>query len=128
METVSRWNIDVGLLSVSVLVTPRIRIDTQERLEDRLIECLAAEAVPAANLSWLLPKGVSAGLHWSNFTSHNGTHSVRAVLVLPVCLQRELSVECVIDHPAFEKPESRRITLSVCGTFNKPNAKTILSE
>ncbi|XP_067102581.1 uncharacterized protein si:ch211-149e23.4 isoform X2 [Osmerus mordax] len=100
-----------------VLVTPRIRIDTQERLEDRLIECLAAEAVPAANLSWLLPEGVS-GLHWSNFTSHNGTHSVRAVLVLPVCLQQELSVKCMIDHPAFEKPKSRRITLPVCAPAN----------
>lgn len=102
-------------------VPPSIRVGIQERLEDSIIiECLAADALPAANVSWVLPEGVSRQ-SWSNFTSHNGTHSITSVLVLPVCLHQELSVECVVDHPVFQKPESRRITLHLCGMFNQIN-------
>lgn len=99
-------------------VPPTIHVDL--RAEDRhsVIECSAADAVPAANMSWLLPKGVS-GVSWFNFTSHNGSHSVRGVLLLPACLPWELTTECVINHPAFEQPENRSITLPLCGMFYK---------
>lgn len=106
------------LLFLCVVVPPRIRVDLQNGVEDRLIECLAADAVPAANVSWLLPEGVS-GVSWFNLTSHNESHSVRAILVLPACSPQEFTVQCVIDHPVFEKPENRSITLPLCGMYNK---------
>lgn len=99
-------------------VPPTIRVDLQAKDGHRVIECSAADAVPAANVSWLLPKGVS-GVSWSNFSSHNGSHSVRGVFLLPACLPWELTAECVINHPAFEEPENRSITLPLCGMFNK---------
>ncbi|XP_056297257.1 uncharacterized protein si:ch211-149e23.4 isoform X2 [Pseudoliparis swirei] len=64
-------------------------------------------------MSWLLPEGVS-GVSWFIFTSHNGSHSVRGVLLLPACSPWELTVECVINHPEFEEPENRSVTLPLC--------------
>ncbi|XP_071214765.1 uncharacterized protein [Salvelinus alpinus] len=101
----------------SVTVPPSIRIDVQDRLGDRFIECLAADSVPVANVSWVLPEGVS-GPSWSSLTSHNGTHSVSIVLVLPACSAQELNMECVIDHSVFVFPERRQITLPVCAPPN----------
>nr|XP_046171962.1 uncharacterized protein si:ch211-149e23.4 isoform X3 [Oncorhynchus gorbuscha] len=101
----------------SVTVPPSIRIDVQDRLGNRFIECLAADSVPIANVSWVLPEGVS-GPSWSSFTSHNGTHSVSSVLVLPACSAQELNMECVIDHSVFVLPERRQITLPVCAPPN----------
>ncbi|KAM3615504.1 uncharacterized protein V6R79_003162 [Siganus canaliculatus] len=98
-------------------VPPTVRVDLQTEGGRRLIECSAADAVPAANVSWLLPEGVS-GVTWFNFTSHNGSHSVRGVLLLPACLPWELTAECVINHPTFKKPENRSITLPLCARPN----------
>ncbi|TMS07653.1 Poliovirus receptor-like protein, partial [Larimichthys crocea] len=98
-------------------VPPTIRVDLQTEDGRSVIECSAADAVPAANMSWLLPEGVS-GVSWFNFTSHNGSHSVGGVLLLPACSPWELTAECVINHPAFEKPENRSITLPLCAPPN----------
>ncbi|KAG8001870.1 Nectin-2 [Nibea albiflora] len=98
-------------------VPPTIRVDLQTEDGRSVIECSAADAVPAANMSWLLPEGVS-GVPWFNFTSHNGSHSVRGVLLLPACSPWELTAECVINHPAFEEPENRSITLPLCAPPN----------
>ncbi|XP_018520897.1 uncharacterized protein si:ch211-149e23.4 [Lates calcarifer] len=98
-------------------VPPTIRVDLQTKDGHRVIECSAADAVPAANVSWHLPEGVS-GVSWSNFTSHNGSHSVRGVFLLPACSPWELTAECVINHPAFEEPENRSITLPLCARPN----------
>ncbi|XP_071400914.1 uncharacterized protein [Centroberyx affinis] len=100
-----------------VLVAPKIRVYMQKGPAHRVIECFAADAVPAANMSWLLPEGVS-GVSSFNFTSHNGSHSVRGVLLLPACSPWELTAECVINHPVFEKPENRSITLPICAPPN----------
>ncbi|XP_052323565.1 uncharacterized protein si:ch211-149e23.4 isoform X3 [Oncorhynchus keta] len=100
-----------------VTVPPSIRIVVQDRLGDRFIECLAADSVPVANVSWVLPEGVS-GPSWSSLTSHNGTYSVSSVLVLPACSAQELNMECVIDHTVFVLPERRQITLPVCAPPN----------
>ncbi|TDH14643.1 hypothetical protein EPR50_G00022540 [Perca flavescens] len=94
-------------------VPPTVRVDLQTEDGYRVIECSAADAVPAANMSWLLPEGVS-GVSWFNFTSHNGSHSVKGVLLLPACTAWELTAECVINHPAFEEPVNRSITLPLC--------------
>ncbi|XP_030008582.1 hemicentin-1 isoform X2 [Sphaeramia orbicularis] len=98
-------------------VPPSIQVDLQTDNGSSVIECSAADAVPAANMSWLLPEGVS-GVAWFNFTSHNGSHSVRGVLLLPACSPWELTAKCVINHPAFEKPENRSITLPLCDPPN----------
>ncbi|XP_070826921.1 uncharacterized protein [Chaetodon trifascialis] len=102
---------------VMELVPPTIRVDLQTGDGHRVIECSAADAVPAANLSWLLPEGVS-GVTRFNFTSHNGSHSVKGVLLLPACSPWEFTAECVINHPAFEEPENRSITLPLCALPN----------
>lgn len=108
-------------------VPPTIEVDLQTEDGRRVIECSAADAVPAANISWLLPEGVS-GVSWFNFTSYNGSHSVRGVLLLPACSPWELTAECVINHPAFEEPQNRSITLPPCGMFNKSGGCLILPE
>ncbi|XP_028276409.1 uncharacterized protein LOC114445509 isoform X2 [Parambassis ranga] len=98
---------------VMQLVPPTIRVDLRTEDGRSVIECSAADAVPAANVSWLPAEGVS-GDFWFNSTSHNGSHSVRGVLLLPACSPWELTAECVINHPAFEEPENRSITLPLC--------------
>ncbi|XP_070685452.1 uncharacterized protein [Pempheris klunzingeri] len=103
--------------SVAQLVPPTIRVDLRTEDGRRVIECSAADAVPAANMSWLLPEGVS-GVSWFNFTSHNGSHSVRGVLLLPACSPWELTAECVINHPVFEEPENRSVALPLCARPN----------
>lgn len=97
---------------------PTIRVDLRAEDGHWAIECLAADAVPEANVSWLLPEGVSA-VSRLNFTSHNGSHSVQGVLLLPACSPRERTALCVINHPAFEEPENRSVALPICGRFNK---------
>lgn len=107
-------------------VLPTVRVDVQTKGGHSVIECSALDAVPAASVSWLLPAGVSV-VSWSNFTSHNGSYSVREVFLLAACSPRELTAECVINHPAFEEPENRSVTLPLCGTFNKSSARKISS-
>ncbi|XP_029302477.1 uncharacterized protein LOC115017900 [Cottoperca gobio] len=104
-------------VTVTQPVPPTIHVDFHTKDGHKVIECSAADAVPAANMSWLLPEGVSE-VSWFNFTSHNGSHSVRGVLLLPACSPWELTAECVINHPAFEKPENRSITLPLCARPN----------
>lgn len=80
-----------------------------------MIECAAAGAVPAANVSWILLEADSKDF-WSNSTFYNGTHSV---LLLPACLPQELTALCVINHPAFKEAQNRSVTLPLCGMFYK---------
>ncbi|XP_034405011.1 uncharacterized protein si:ch211-149e23.4 isoform X2 [Cyclopterus lumpus] len=112
LKTTLKFNVTVKPQVIRP-VPPTIRVDLQTEDGHWVIECSAADAVPAANMSWLLPEGLS-GLSWFNFTSHNGSHSVRGVLLLPACLPWELTAECVINHPAFEEPENRSVTLPLC--------------
>ncbi|XP_073346799.1 uncharacterized protein [Pagrus major] len=116
LRTALKFNITVKPHVIQP-VPPTIRLDLHTEDGRGVIECSAADAVPAANISWLLPEGVS-GDSWFNFTSHNGSHSVRGVLLLPACLPWELTAECVINHPAFEEPQNRSITLPLCARPN----------
>ncbi|KAJ7995607.1 hypothetical protein DPEC_G00246340 [Dallia pectoralis] len=104
-------------LKQTVAVRPSMRIDVQDRLGDRFIECLAAVSVPGANVSWVLPEGVF-GPSWSNHTSNNGNHSVSSVVVLPACSAHKLQIECVIDHSLFVLPERMQISLPACAPPN----------
>ncbi|XP_024910603.1 uncharacterized protein LOC103378048 isoform X2 [Cynoglossus semilaevis] len=121
---VSYYHLQVALqLNITVQpsvvhsVLPTVRVDVQTKGGHSVIECSALDAVPAASVSWLLPAGVSV-VSWSNFTSHNGSYSVREVFLLPACSPRELTAECVINHPAFEEPENRSVTLPLCARTN----------
>ncbi|XP_035766166.1 uncharacterized protein si:ch211-149e23.4 [Neolamprologus brichardi] len=114
LTAVLRFNVTVKPIQQ---VPPTIRVDLRTEDGRRVIECSADDAVPAANMSWLLPEGVSEDF-WFNSTSHNGSHSVRGFVLLPPCLPWELTAECVINHPAFEKPENRSITLPLCAHPN----------
>ncbi|KAL0973178.1 hypothetical protein UPYG_G00199960 [Umbra pygmaea] len=100
-----------------VAVPPIMSVDVQDRLGERFVECLAADSVPVANVSWVLPEGLS-GPSWSNVTSHNGSHTVSSVVLLPACSASQLYMECVIDHSAFVLPERIQITLPACATPN----------
>ncbi|XP_014825168.1 PREDICTED: uncharacterized protein LOC106905082 [Poecilia mexicana] len=97
-----------------LLVSPTIRVDSHSGGGFRMIECAAADAVPAANVSWILPEADSKDL-WSNSTFYNGTHSV---LLLPACLHQELTALCVINHPAFKEAQNRSVTLPLCAPPN----------
>lgn len=100
-------------------VPPTVDLQT----EDGVIECSAADGVPAANMSWLLPEGVSEA-SWFNFSSHNGSHTVKGVLLLPDCSPWERTATCVINHPAFEEAERRSVSLPVCGAFPISGSRT----
>lgn len=104
--------------SPSLTVPPTVDLQT----EDGVIECSAADGVPAANMSWLLPEGVSE-VSWFNFTSQSGSHTVRGVLLLPACSPWERLATCVINHPAFEEAERRSVALPVCGVFHESGSR-----
>ncbi|XP_008279194.1 uncharacterized protein LOC103356720 [Stegastes partitus] len=116
LEAALRFNVTVKAPVVHS-VPPTIGVDLRTEDGRWVIECSAADAVPAANVSWLLPEGVSEDF-WFNSTSQNGSHSVRGVLLLPACSPQELTAECVINHPAFEEPENRSIILPLCARPN----------
>ncbi len=78
------------------------------------IECLASNAVPAANVSWVLPKEIN-GTKQSEDTHYNGSYSIRSVLTVPSCMTRKYVIECVVNHSDFMEEEKRQIALPVCG-------------
>ncbi|KAI1893566.1 hypothetical protein AGOR_G00125040 [Albula goreensis] len=96
-----------------VVICPSIKIQTMEDMDQTIIECSASEAIPAANVSWKLPGGLSGTIQ-PNTTFQNGTYSVTSVLLLPICLAQEHVVECVIEHPALVDTEIQPITLPMC--------------
>ncbi|CAL8362271.1 unnamed protein product [Merluccius merluccius] len=98
-----------------VLVPPSIRLDLRSGPSDRKVECSVASATPAASVSWRLPAGAAAV---SNVTLHNGSHSFTTVLSLAACFPQELTVGCVIDHPHFQTPENRSVTIPLCAPPN----------
>lgn len=104
--------------SPSLTVPPTVDLQT----EDGVIECSAADGVPAANMSWLLPEGASEA-SWSNFTSPNGSHTVKGALLLPACSPLERVATCVINHPAFEEAERRSVALPVCGASHESGSR-----
>ncbi|XP_064158816.1 uncharacterized protein si:ch211-149e23.4 isoform X2 [Anguilla rostrata] len=95
------------------VVPPSIKIQTREDVDHRTVECSASDAYPAANVSWVLPEGPSGTVR-SNSAFRNGSHSVASALRLPACVPRELTVECVVEHPALAAPERRAVTLPAC--------------
>ncbi|XP_048837408.1 uncharacterized protein si:ch211-149e23.4 isoform X2 [Brienomyrus brachyistius] len=94
-------------------VAPNVTIQTWEETNHRIIQCSAADAVPVANVSWVLPEGLLATI-WPNSTLQNRAHTVSVALLLPVCLSEEHRVQCVIEHPALFETDIREVTIPAC--------------
>ncbi|ROL49949.1 Nectin-1 [Anabarilius grahami] len=100
-----------------VTFPPNISVNVGENSDYIHIECLASNAVPTANVSWIISQEMNCTIQ-SNVTSFNGSYSVKSVLTVPNCMAREYVVECVVDHPAFMEKERRQIALPVCAPPN----------
>ncbi|KAK9961891.1 hypothetical protein ABG768_007289 [Culter alburnus] len=100
-----------------VTFPPNISVNFVENSDYIHIECLASNAVPTANVSWIISQEMNCTIQ-SNVTSFNGSYSVKSVLTVPNCMAREYVVECVVDHPAFMEKERRQIALPVCAPPN----------
>uniref|UniRef100_A0A3B3QU47 Nectin cell adhesion molecule 3 n=1 Tax=Paramormyrops kingsleyae TaxID=1676925 RepID=A0A3B3QU47_9TELE len=94
-------------------VAPNVTIQTWEETNHRIIQCSAADAVPVANVSWVLPEGLLATIR-PNSTLQNSAHTVSVALLLPVCLSEEHRVQCVIEHPALLETDIREMTIPAC--------------
>ncbi|XP_042595179.1 uncharacterized protein si:ch211-149e23.4 [Cyprinus carpio] len=100
-----------------VTFPPNISVNYVENSDYIHIECLASNAVPAANVSWVLSKEINSTIQ-SEETHYNGSNSVRSVLTVPSCMTRRYVIECVVDHPDFTEEERRQIALPVCAPPN----------
>ncbi|XP_016423829.1 uncharacterized protein LOC107752385 isoform X2 [Sinocyclocheilus rhinocerous] len=100
-----------------VTFPPNISVNLVKNSDYVHIECLASNAVPAANVSWILPQEINSTIH-SEDTHYNGSCSVRSVLTVPRCMTHKYAVECVVDHPDFMEKERRQIPLPVCAPPN----------
>jgi len=97
-----------------VTFPPNISLNLEENSGYIHIECLAFNAVPAANVSWIISPEMNSTIQ-SNVTSYNGSYSVKSVLTVPSCMARKYVAECVVDHPALMEKERRQIALPKCG-------------
>ncbi|KAI2656205.1 Immunoglobulin superfamily member 10 [Labeo rohita] len=100
-----------------VTFPPNVSVNLVENSDYIHIECLASNAVPAANVSWVLPQEINSTIH-SNATHYNGSYSVRSMLTVPSCMTRKYVIECVVDHPDFTEEEKHQIALPVCAPPN----------
>ncbi|XP_016124013.1 uncharacterized protein [Sinocyclocheilus grahami] len=100
-----------------VTFPPNISVNLVEDSDYFHIECLASNAVPAANVSWVLPKEINSTIQ-SEDTHYNGSYSVRSVLTVPSCMAHKYVIECVVDHPDLMEEERRQIALHVCAPPN----------
>ncbi|XP_067307152.1 uncharacterized protein si:ch211-149e23.4 [Pseudorasbora parva] len=100
-----------------VTFPPNISVNLVQNSDYIHIECLAFNAVPSANVSWIISQEMIATIQ-SNVTSYNGSYSVKSVLTVPKCMAREYVAECVVDHPALMEKERRQIALPVCAPPN----------
>ncbi|XP_018939679.2 uncharacterized protein LOC109067131 isoform X2 [Cyprinus carpio] len=113
-----QFTIKVNLkVLLPVTFPPNISVNLVEKSDYVHIECLASNAIPAANVSWILPQEINSTIQ-SEYTHFNGSCSVRSVLTVPSCMTRKSVVECVVDHPDFMEKERRLIALPVCAPPN----------
>ncbi|KAI7800683.1 hypothetical protein IRJ41_009490 [Triplophysa rosa] len=96
---------------------PNISLTLKENSDHLRIECLALNASPAANVSWIFPHELNSTIH-SDVTTRNGSHSVRSVLTVPVCMPSEYTIECVVEHLLLTGKKERQVSLPVCARPN----------
>ncbi|XP_056613411.1 uncharacterized protein si:ch211-149e23.4 [Triplophysa dalaica] len=100
-----------------VFFPPNISLNLKEGSDHLYIECLALNASPAANVSWIVPHELNGTIR-SDVTTRNGSHSVRSVLTLPLCMPSEYTIECVVEHPLLNGKMQQQVSLPVCATPN----------
>ncbi|KAG1951364.1 poliovirus receptor [Pimephales promelas] len=100
-----------------VTFPPNISLNLEENSGYIHIECLAFNAVPTANVSWIISPEMNSTIQ-SNVTSYNGSYSVKSVLTVPSCMARKYVAECIVDHPALMEKERRQIALPKCAPPN----------
>ncbi|TRY89423.1 hypothetical protein DNTS_010825 [Danionella cerebrum] len=96
-----------------VTFPPNITVDVAENLNYIRIQCLASDAVPAANVSWILPPEINSTVQ-SDVTYSNSSYTARSVLTVPACITRKYSIACIVEHPDFMQKQVRQTTLPVC--------------
>ncbi|KAL7848561.1 hypothetical protein SRHO_G00201840 [Serrasalmus rhombeus] len=96
---------------------PNISFHLWKEAGNIYIECVASKSSPSANVSWVLPQDLNGTIQ-SNITSSNGSHTVRSILTLPVCVSQELNVECVVEHLDLDGQEKRSVVLPTCAGTN----------
>ncbi|KAL2096010.1 hypothetical protein ACEWY4_008158 [Coilia grayii] len=101
-------------IQTPIPVAPSIKVKTWPELDSVIIECAATGAVPAPNVSWSLPPGLTAEIARNTSSSDNGSVSATSTVSLPACLPEEHTLFCLVEHLLFEDPESREITLPAC--------------
>ncbi|KAK1786014.1 hypothetical protein P4O66_017557 [Electrophorus voltai] len=92
---------------------PNISVNLRKEADSIYVECLALDATPAANISWILPEDLNTTVK-SDITSSNRSHSVRSVLTLPACWPQVLTVQCVVDHSDLADTERRELVFPPC--------------
>ncbi|XP_066556288.1 uncharacterized protein LOC136747244 [Amia ocellicauda] len=89
-------------------VPPIIRTEMMDKREHRIIECVATDSIPPANISWILPANLTGVTVYSS-SFENGTHSTVMTLQLPVYTPHGYNITCEIEHPAFKDKQARTI-------------------
>ncbi|XP_041114631.1 uncharacterized protein LOC121320404 [Polyodon spathula] len=89
-------------------VPPNISTLVFDEAEHKVIRCIAANSKPAARITWHLPGNLTGDVMY-NSAFENGTHTVTGAVSFPADLPEEHNITCVIEHPAFEAPETRII-------------------
>ncbi|XP_066518552.1 uncharacterized protein si:ch211-149e23.4 [Hoplias malabaricus] len=96
---------------------PNISINVWKETGNINIECLASDASPAANISWILPQDLHRKTQY-NITCFNGLQTARSIVSLPECVSQELTVKCVVEHLALAEQQWRQISLPICVPSN----------
>ncbi|XP_063060713.1 uncharacterized protein si:ch211-149e23.4 [Engraulis encrasicolus] len=99
-------------------VAPSVAVKTWTELDSVIIKCVATDAVPAPNISWSLPPGLTGEMVQKTSLSPNGSVCASSTLSLPTCLSEEHTVSCLVGHQLFEDPERREIVLPACARPN----------
>ncbi|XP_034778361.2 uncharacterized protein LOC117405380 isoform X3 [Acipenser ruthenus] len=89
-------------------VPPNISTLVFDEAEHKVIRCIAANSKPAARITWNLPGNLPGDVMY-NSAFENGTHTVIGDVSISADLPEEHNITCVIEHPAFEAPETRII-------------------
>ncbi|XP_058884648.1 uncharacterized protein LOC131737744 [Acipenser ruthenus] len=94
-------------------VPPNISTLVFDEAEHKVIRCIAANSKPAARITWNLPGNLPGDVMY-NSAFENGTHTVIGDVSISADLPEEHNITCVIEHPAFEAPETRIIHIPPC--------------
>ncbi|KAG9264872.1 hypothetical protein AMEX_G21209 [Astyanax mexicanus] len=110
------FTLEENIIKESLFLTVNVRPEIRTRVEEdvvngtlyQTVHCSAINAKPMALIRWEI-RGVPPDpdvfyIYTTNSTHPNRTGSVVSVLRLPVLLNNESRVSCVVQHPALLRP------------------------